>query len=98
MAKVCRVNLDYHIGHASGTPNPFHRTPYYTGSPNTFINGEKVVRQYDVTACGDMTVGCSSTVFVNGFGVHRVGDATAGHGSWVPNAGSTGAPTVDAGG
>lgn len=28
---------DSHIGHSSPTPNPFHRTSYVGGSPDTFI-------------------------------------------------------------
>lgn len=98
MPRVSRVDVDLHIGHASPTPNPFHRTAYAQGSPNVFTNGQKTVRQGDKTYCGDPAVGCSSTVFVNGIGVHRLGDATGGHGSWVPNASSSGSPDVYAGG
>ena len=67
MPGVVRVGSDSHVGHASPTPNPFHQTPYATGS-------------------GD--------VFVNDIAVHRQGDATGGHGSWVPNAAATGSPDV----
>lgn len=98
MPAVSRVDADMHIGHASPTPNPFHRTAYATGSPNVFVNGHKCVRITDVTYCGDPAVAGSSTVSVNGLPVHRIGDATGGHGSWVPNASSTGSPNVFAGG
>jgi uncharacterized Zn-binding protein involved in type VI secretion len=57
-----------------------------------------VVRIGDATSCGDPAVGGSGTVKVNGIGVHRIGDATGGHGSWVPNASASGSPTVSAGG
>ena len=32
MPGVVRVGLDSHVGHASPTPNPFHRTSYASGS------------------------------------------------------------------
>ena len=98
MPEVTRVGLDSHIGHASPTPNPFHQTPYASGSPNVFTNGAKTVRIGDSTGCGDPATGGSSTVKVNGIGVHRKGDATGGHGSWVANASASGSPNVIAGG
>jgi len=53
----------------------------------------------DVTHCSGMTrAQGSSNVFVNGIGVHRKGDATGGHGSWVPNASASGSSNVFAGG
>ena len=39
----------------------------------------------DKTACGDAAVGGSLKVIIAGKGVHRVGDVTSGHLSWVPN-------------
>ena len=98
MPEVTRVSLDSHIGHASPTPNPFHQTPYASGSPNVFTNGAKTVRIGDSTGCGDPATGGSSTVKVNGIGVHRKGDSTGGHGSWVPNASASGSSNVIAGG
>lgn len=98
MPEVTRVGVDKHIGHASPTPNPYHQTSYSTGSDNVFTNGNKTVRKDDQTACGDKAVGCSGTVFVNGRGVHRKGDATSGHGSWVPNKSASGSGNVFAGG
>ena len=98
MPEVTRVGLDSHIGHASPTPNPFHQTPYASGSPNVFTNGAKTVRIGDSTGCGDPATGGSSTVKVNGIGVHRKGDSTGGHGSWVPNASASGSSNVIAGG
>ena len=97
MPEVTRVSLDSHIGHASPTPNPFHQTPYASGSPNVFTNGAKTVRIGDSTGCGDTATGGSSTVKVNGIGVHRKGDATGGHGSWVGNASASGSANVIAG-
>ena len=97
MPEVTRVGLDSHIGHASPTPNPFHQTPYASGSPNVFTNGAKTVRIGDSTGCGDPATGGSSTVKVNGIGVHRKGDATGGHGSWVSNKSASGSTNVIAG-
>ena len=97
MPEVTRVGLDSHIGHASPTPNPFHQTPYASGSPNVFTNGAKTVRIGDSTGCGDPATGGSSTVKVNGIGVHRKGDATGGHGSWVANQSASGSANVIAG-
>ena len=95
---VTRVGLDSHVGHASPTPNPFHQTAYATGSPNVFTNAAKTTRIGDTTSCGDPATGGSSTVFVNGIGVHRQGDSTGVHGSWVPNSSASGSGNVFAGG
>jgi uncharacterized Zn-binding protein involved in type VI secretion len=97
MAAVTRVGLDKHIGHASPTPNPFHSTPYVEGSPDVFTNSAKTVRIGDKTSCTDPATGGSTTVFVNGIGVHRKGDGTGGHGSWVPNLSASGSSNVFAG-
>jgi len=100
MPGVVRVGKDSHIGHASGTPNPFHRTKYLTGSSNVTVNGVPVVRGggVDRTACGDVTTGLSGNVTINGIGVHRIGDSTAGHGSWGGNAAASGSTNVFANG
>ena len=98
MAEVTRVGDDSHIGHASPTPNPFHQTAYAEGSENVFTNGKKTVRIDDKTSCGDPATAGSSTVFANSIAVHRKGDATGGHGSWVPNASNSGSADVFAGG
>ena len=75
----------------------FHSTPYASGSSNVLTNGSQTVRIGDVTACGDPSVGGSGSVFVNGIPVHRQGDGTGGHGSWVPNASASGSPNVISG-
>ena len=94
---VTRVSSDSHIGHASPTPNPFHKTSYAQGSDNVITNGKKTVRKGDKTACGDPATGCSSKVIINGKGVHRKGDATGGHGSWAGNSSASGSGNVIAG-
>ena len=91
MPEVTRVGLDKHTGHASPTPGAFHQTSYATGSPDVNVNA-KVVRIGDTTSCGDPAVAGSGTVFVNNIAIHRKGDATGGHASWVPNASNSGSP------
>ena len=98
MPEVTRVGTDTHVGHASPTPNPFHQTAYAACSPDVFTNGAKTVRIGDSTSCGDPATGGSATVKVNGIGVHRKGDATGGHGSFVPNSSASGSANVIAGG
>lgn len=98
MPGVVRVEKDSHVGHASPTPNPFHKTSYAQGSPNVFTNDAKTVRIDDSTACGDPASGGSPNVYVNNIPVHRKGDATGGHGSWVPNSAATGSSNVFANG
>tara|TARA_A100001201_G_scaffold138486_1_gene129432 strand:+ start:2113 stop:2409 length:297 start_codon:yes stop_codon:yes gene_type:complete len=89
-----RVGLDSHIGHASPTPSPFHKTSYAAGSPNVNANAAACVRIGDATGCGDPAAAGSPNVFINGIAAHRKGDATGGHGSWVPNAAATGSGNV----
>lgn len=97
MPEVCRVDLDTHVGHASPTPNPFHKTAYAQGSSDVLTNGQKTVRIGDKTYCGDPAKAGSGSVKVNGIPVHRLNDATGGHASWVPNKAATGSPDVIAG-
>ena len=94
MPGMVRVGTDQHIGHASPTPNPFHKTPYATGAATVFVNGAKSVRIGDTTGCGDPAVAGSANVFAEGIGVHRQGDGTGGHASWVANAAATGSGDV----
>ena len=97
MPACVRSGLDTHVGHASPTPNPFHKTAYTGGSPNVSINSAASIRVGDATSCGDPAVAGSSTVRVNSIAIHRVGDATGGHASFVPNAAATGSSNVNAG-
>jgi len=97
MPAIVRANADAHSGH-SGYRVPFHKTYYTGGSGNVFINGEPVILKGNKCLCGDPAVGASGSVFVNGVPVHRKGDATGGHGNWVPNSASTGSPNVYADG
>ena len=101
MAGVVRQNVDKHIGHASPTPSPFHQTPYSTpGQTKVLAEGNNVVViNGGQTGCGDPATEGSSKVYAGGAGkgVHRIGDSTGGHGSWVGNAAATGSSKVIAG-
>jgi uncharacterized Zn-binding protein involved in type VI secretion len=94
MPGIVRASVDKHIGHASPTPNPFHKTSYVAGQSTVFANGKEVIRKDDKTSCGDPAVGSSDNVYAEGKLVHRQGDATGGHESWVPNAAATGSGDV----
>ena len=89
---------DLHVGHASPTPNPFHRTKYQPSQTTVYVNGRLAIVKGDRTVCGDPAVGSSPDVYVEGILVHRLDDATGGHGSWVGNAAATGSGNVFAGG
>ena len=97
MPGIVRIG-DGHVGHASPTPSPFHATSYASGSGNVLINGKGAVRVGDATSCGDPATGSSPNVKVNGILVHRLGDSTGGHGSWVPNAAASSSGNVFANG
>lgn len=97
MPGVTRKGTDSHVGHASPTPNPFHKTAYAAGSGNVIVNDASAVRVGDATSCGDPAVAGSAKVVVNGKNVHRKGDATGGHASWVANSSAGGSSNVIAG-
>ena len=96
MPGIVRADVDTHIGHASPTKNPFHKTSYVASlnSDKVFIEGHAAIVIGDSTACGDPATGGSGKVFVKGIGVHRIGDSTGGHGSWVANSAATGSGRV----
>lgn len=97
MPELC-TDIDAHLGHFSLTPNPHHRTSYVAGlNSKVYAEGNLAIVQGDTTGCGDPAVGCSAKVFIGGIGVHRKGDATGGHGSWIPNAAASGSSKVSAG-
>lgn len=98
MPEVVRDGTDTHIGHASSTPNPFHKTPYEASTNSkVYVEGDLAIVDGDSTKCGDPVDGFSGKVFAMGKGVHRKGDATSGHGSWSGNAAATGSGKVSAG-
>lgn len=89
---------DVHAGHASPTPNPFHQSSYGASQSRVYADGSLVILKGDSTGCGDPAVGASPRVFVDGTPVHRLGDGTGGHGSWVPNAAASASSRVYADG
>lgn len=96
MPGVVRMNADSHVGHA-GYRVPFHKTYYGNGVDTVFANYEKLVCVGNSCVCGDRAAAGSATVFAGFQAVHRQGDATTGHGNWVPNSASTGSSDVFAG-
>ena len=95
MPGIARKGVDTHIGHASKTPNPFHKTPYVVaGQIKVKVNGSLAVTTGGSTACGDDAVGGSAKVRAGGFPVHRIGDATSGHETFLANACATGSSNV----
>lgn len=98
MPGVVRAEIDKHAGHASSTPNPYHQTAYVASTNSkVYVEDKLAIVDGDSTGCGDPVVGKSTKVFAMGKGVHRRGDATGGHGSWVPNSAATASTKVYAG-
>ena len=94
MPEVVRAEVDSHEGHDSPTPSPFHQTSYVAGQTTVFANTKAVIRKTDKTLCGDPAEGASDNVYAEGKLVHRKGDATKGHASFVANSAKTGSPDV----
>lgn len=96
---LSRTGIDSHWGHASPTPNPFHKTKYISpGQSKVFAHGGMAVVVGGSTACGDKAKTGSTKVLMQGKPAHRFGDATTGHGSWTPSASASGTPKVIIGG
>lgn len=92
---VVRQGVDKHIGHASPTPNPFHQTPYSNAAQSkVYADGNLIVVNGGGTSCGDPVDSYSAKVHASGKGIHRITDATGGHGSWPGNAAATGSSKV----
>jgi len=71
---------DFHAGHIC-VPilSTYHATPFISGSPNVFTNGQPTVRFGDKTACTDTAVPLQGSVFVNGKPIATKGSPTSGH-------------------
>jgi hypothetical protein len=92
---VVRKGLDSHVGHASTTANPFHKTSYANAAQSkVYSDSALVIVSGGKTACGDPTASVSGKVFAEGKGIHRQGDSTGGHGSWVASKAETGSSKV----
>ena len=94
MPGAVRAETDVHVGHDSPTPSPKHQTAYVAGQTTVHVNGKPVIRKDDKTACGDPAVGSASSVYAEGKLIHRLNDATGGHGSFVPNKAQTASSDV----
>jgi len=89
---------DVHAGHASPTPNPYHQSSYNPAQSKVYAEGKLMITSGAATGCGDPVAGVSGRVFADGRAVHRLGDATGGHGSWVPNSAASASGRVYADG
>ena len=87
MAGIARALIDYASTHTDGdTHSAPGETKYAVGSGTVFVNGYPAVRRLDVALCGDIAIEASSKVFVNGRGVHRLGDSLDSHaGTYSPS-------------
>jgi uncharacterized Zn-binding protein involved in type VI secretion len=95
MPGIARKGIDRNVGHASPTPNPFHNSPgAVAGQTKVKVNGFLAMTNMGSYACGDNAVGGSAKVTAGGFPVHRLLDATSGHGSFPPNACASGSLNV----
>lgn len=88
MAGIARANIDWASTHINGdTHSAGARTLYVPGfASNVYVNGQPAIVQGDRTACGEITIGASSSVFINEKGVHRLGDKLDSHaGTYSPS-------------
>lgn len=94
MPGAVRAETDQHVGHDSPTPSPFHQTNYKAGQTTVYVNDKPVIRKDDKTDCGDPAVGSAASVYAEGKLIHRLNDATGGHGSFVANKAKTASSDV----
>lgn len=88
MKPIARAGIDFSSTHTNGdTHTAQTQTIYNSGSGSSIlINNYPAVVQDDLTECGDKVVGCSSTVLIDGKGVHRLGDEMDSHdGNYTPS-------------
>ena len=101
MPGVVRTSVDTHVGHPCPEGGqPAHTATAYNsaGQSKVFSDGHLVVNKGGGLDCGDTVNGergeVSSKVFAGNQGVHRQGDATHGHGCWVPSTAASGSSKV----
>lgn len=78
---IARANIDWATTHVQ---SDVHTEPgdtmYMPGANMTvFVNGQPAVVQMDSVMCGELAIGCSTTVFIGGKGVHRLQDLCDSH-------------------
>jgi len=96
MPGVTRQGLDTQAGHPCPSIPTAHGPQTYTsaGQSKVFSDGALVVNKDGSAACGDTVDEVSSKVFINGKGVHRLGDATVGEGCFNPSTSAGGSSKV----
>lgn len=88
MAGIARANIDYASTHSAGETHTAPAQTIYVGSggQNVYVNGQVAIVDQDVTLCGEKVKEFSSNVFINGKGVHRLGDLLDSHeGTFSPS-------------
>lgn len=80
---IARANVDHASTHTHTYTKTTHISPTYLSSGNAtvFVNGNPGVVVGDLLSCGEIAIEGSSTVFINGKGVHRLGDKCDSHAS-----------------
>lgn len=100
MAGIARANVDWATTHEDGeTHTAPAQTIYLAGAAaNVYVNGQPAIVQGDSTACGEIAVEASGSVFINGKGVHRLGDKLDSHdGNFSPSECASASANVFAG-
>lgn len=104
MAGIARANTDWATTHtplSGGTPHiEPAQTIYLAGAGSSvYVNGQPAIVLGDSVACGELTIEASSTVFIGGKGVHRLGDRLESHaGTFTPSVCAVASGDVFAGG
>lgn len=101
MPGIARGNIDFASSHSNGDTHTAPVETIYVGNPasKVFVNGFHAVAQLDQVGCGEKALGCSSTVFIGGKGVHRLNDRCDSHAfQYTPSFCEQASANVSAGG
>lgn len=96
MPGVTRINLDTQAGHPCPDKSTSHGPQTYVsaGQSKVFSDGQLVVNYAGRASCGDGPEVVSTKVFIDGLGVHRLGDRTFGEGCFNPSTSAGGSSKV----
>lgn len=88
MAGIARAGIDFASTHSNGSTHTAPAETLYVANAgaNVFVNGKAAIVQGGQVLCGELALIGSSTVFIGGKGVHRLGDLCDSHaGSYSPS-------------
>lgn len=97
---IARSTIDYASAHSNGSSHTSPDQTFYVAGAGSkvLVNGFPAIVQLDTAACGDIAIGCSTSVFINGKGVHRITDELDSHvGTYSPSVCDSAASNVFAG-